>query len=176
MVVFKVQASNILPVLQLTYRYSQSSDTARRCDRVDKQSTSVYWRFASFSFGTIVNTVRMGLAAMLLGGGVGVGAQMFSNSIKKVPLSRRTLAPFAAAFQKHPAYLSILTRGLVIIIVTEPWMHVGMFIAGAYVGNKYTSWETNLVEEINATRAARGLTPLVGTAAWIRYLEPNTEK
>ena len=116
----------------------------------------------------------MGLAAMLLGGGVGVGAQMFSNSIKKVPMSRRTLAPLGTFQGNFCVSLDAHCLALV-IISTEPWMHVGMFIIGAYVGNKYTSYETNLVEEINATRAARGLTPLVGTSAWIRYVEP-TEK
>ncbi|GKY96100.1 hypothetical protein MPSEU_000570200 [Mayamaea pseudoterrestris] len=88
----------------------------------------------------------MGLSAMLLGGTVGWGAQLFSNSIKKVPKSR------------------------------QPWMHVGMFILGAYVGQRYVDLEDRLVEEINVSRASRGMPPLIGTAAWIRYAEPAVEK
>lgn len=40
-------------------------------------------------------------------------------------------------------------------------------MAGAYVGKNYFFWEKNLVEDINATRIARGMSQLVGTAAWI---------
>lgn len=52
-------------------------------------------------------------------------------------------------------------------------MHVGMFFAGAYVVNKLNSWEKALVEDINKTRELQGLTPLVGTSAWIRYSIPE---
>ena len=52
-------------------------------------------------------------------------------------------------------------------------MHVTMFTLGCYVGNKYPKAEKALVEHINEKRAANGLPPLVGTAAWIRY-QPAT--
>ena len=52
-------------------------------------------------------------------------------------------------------------------------MHVGMFFVGCYVGAKYPKWERALVEDINELRAAKGLPPMVGTAAWIRYAPPE---
>lgn len=48
-------------------------------------------------------------------------------------------------------------------------MHVGGFFFGAYVGNKYVQIEKSLVEDINQIRADRGMPPMVGTNAWIRY-------
>jgi hypothetical protein len=48
-------------------------------------------------------------------------------------------------------------------------MHVGGFFIGAYAGNWYVAMEKSLVEDINQIRADKGLPPMVGTNAWIRY-------
>jgi hypothetical protein len=48
-------------------------------------------------------------------------------------------------------------------------MHVGGFLVGAYAGNAYVSLEKSLVEDINQIRADKGMPPMVGTNAWIRY-------
>jgi len=50
-----------------------------------------------------------------------------------------------------------------------PWNHVGGFIFGAWVGSKYHSVEKSLVEDINQIRADKGMPPIVGSNAWIRY-------
>jgi hypothetical protein len=55
---------------------------------------------------------------------------------------------------------------------TEPWMHVFMFSAGCYVGNKYPKAEAKLVQDVNALRASHGMPPLVGSNAWIRFQPP----
>jgi len=52
-------------------------------------------------------------------------------------------------------------------------MHALMFISGAYIGAKYPKWEKALVEDINELRAERGLPPMIGTSAWIRYQPPE---
>ena len=59
--------------------------------------------------------------------------------------------------------------------VTAPWIHVGMFFAGAYVGNTLPKIERQLVVDINEMRASKGLTPMVGTNAWIRYQTDDDE-
>jgi hypothetical protein len=51
-----------------------------------------------------------------------------------------------------------------------------MFILGAYAGNKLPKVEKSLVEDINASRAVRGMSPLVGTAAWVRYSETENSQ
>jgi hypothetical protein len=53
--------------------------------------------------------------------------------------------------------------------IAEPWMHVFLFTVGAWAGNMYTNVEKQLVEDINKTRAASGLSPVIGTKGWIRY-------
>ena len=98
----------------------------------------------------------------LFGGFVGFGCQVFANAIRKVPLSRRT-------------FLLIYCHGN-FSPFSEPWMHAGMLIAGCYVGNAYPKWERKLVDEINAERKAKGLSPMVGTNAWIRYKIPEEEE
>lgn len=50
-----------------------------------------------------------------------------------------------------------------------PWGHVGYFFVGAWAGNKYLEVERRLVEDINQIRADKGMPPMVGTNAWIRY-------
>jgi hypothetical protein len=87
---------------------------------------------------------------------------------------------------------------------TEPWMHALMFMvgcAGTYrtgvehsndrylyrvgltlfhpprpaAGNYYPKLEKELVEDVNELRAQRGLPPMVGTGAWIKYRPPEGE-
>ena len=55
----------------------------------------------------------------------------------------------------------------------EPWLHVTYFIVGCIIGDYYPKAERRLVDDINATRAEKGLMPLVGTAQWIRYAAPE---
>mmetsp|Transcript_937 Transcript_937/g.1418 ORF Transcript_937/g.1418 Transcript_937/m.1418 type:complete len:84 (-) Transcript_937:335-586(-) len=81
----------------------------------------------------------MGLTAALIGGVTGVSAHMFNNALRKVPVSR------------------------------SPWLHVTGFVVGCWSGNKYVQLERDLVEDINEIRADRGLPPMVGSNAWIKY-------
>ncbi|GAX15005.1 hypothetical protein FisN_12Lh299 [Fistulifera solaris] len=87
----------------------------------------------------------MGLFTTLFGGSLGFAAQAYSNSIRKVPISR------------------------------QPWNHLGMFILGCYAGAKYPKWEETLVNDINAMRSERGLSPMVGSNKWIKYSLPEEE-
>jgi hypothetical protein len=48
-----------------------------------------------------------------------------------------------------------------------------MFVAGGYVGAKYPKWEKALVDDINEIRAARNLSPMVGTSKWVRFQPPE---
>ena len=41
------------------------------------------------------------------------------------------------------------------------------------IGDYYPKAERQLVDDINEMRAEKGLLPLVGTAAWIRYRPPD---
>jgi len=52
-------------------------------------------------------------------------------------------------------------------------MHASMFFVGCTLGNWYPKYERALVEDINGLRAAKGLPPMVGSAAWIRYRPPE---
>lgn len=52
---------------------------------------------------------------------------------------------------------------------TEPWMHVGCFIVGCWAGHKYPQIELAMVQDINEIRAKKGMSPLVGSNAWIKY-------
>lgn len=54
-------------------------------------------------------------------------------------------------------------------MIADPWMHAFMFATGCYAGAKYPKAEKALVERINERRTAKGLSPLIGTTAWIRY-------
>lgn len=47
------------------------------------------------------------------------------------------------------------------------------FFVGYIIGDYYPKAERRLVDDINEMRAAKGLLPLVGTAAWIRYKTPD---
>mmetsp|Transcript_21565 Transcript_21565/g.31921 ORF Transcript_21565/g.31921 Transcript_21565/m.31921 type:complete len:86 (-) Transcript_21565:288-545(-) len=81
----------------------------------------------------------MGFTAAIIGGFSGTSIHLMTNAMRKVPLSR------------------------------SPWNHVGGFIFGAWVGSKYHSVEKSLVEDINQIRADKGMPPIVGSNAWIRY-------
>eukprot|EP01082_Thalassiosira_pseudonana_P011354 g10498.t1 g10498 contig4:1989719-1990425(-) len=87
----------------------------------------------------------MGISAMIIGGISGTGMHMMNNALQKVPLSRK------------------------------PWFHVGYFFLGGYIGNKWVNLEKELVVDINEIRADRGMPPMVGTNAWIKYKKPETE-
>lgn len=50
-----------------------------------------------------------------------------------------------------------------------PWLHAGYFVFGAWAGNKYVAIERRMVVDINQIRADKGMPPMVGTHAWIRY-------
>ncbi len=52
---------------------------------------------------------------------------------------------------------------------------MGYFVFGMYVGQKYVALEKALVEDVNQIRADKGMPPMVGTNAWIRYTEPEVE-
>lgn len=85
----------------------------------------------------------MGLTAAIIGGVSGTSIHMMTNAMRKVPLSR------------------------------SPWFHVTYFFVGMYAGNKYVQMEKALVEDINQIRQDKGLPPMVGTNAWIRYTTPE---
>jgi len=42
-----------------------------------------------------------------------------------------------------------------------------------WAGNKYVQVERSLVDDINEIRKNKGLPPMVGTNAWIRYSNPE---
>jgi hypothetical protein len=85
----------------------------------------------------------MGLTAMLVGSISGTGMQMMNNALQKVPLSRK------------------------------PWLHVGYFFLGGYIGQRWVNLEKELVMDINEIRADKGLPPMVATNAWISYEKPE---
>jgi len=43
-----------------------------------------------------------------------------------------------------------------------PWCHVGYFIAGYYIANKYKDYERKLFIEVNEIRTDSGLPPFQG--------------
>jgi hypothetical protein len=57
----------------------------------------------------------------------------------------------------------------------EPWLHVTYFVVGYWIGDYYPKFERYLVDDINEMRAEKGLRPLVGTIAWIKYQVPEEE-
>jgi hypothetical protein len=87
----------------------------------------------------------MGLTAMIVGGISGTGMHMMNNKLHKVPISR------------------------------QPWLHIGYFFLGAWFGQKYVNLEKELVADINEIRADKGMPPMVGTGAWIKYSRPETD-
>jgi len=61
-------------------------------------------------------------------------------------------------------------------LTTEPWLHVGCTMIGMYFFTKMPQWERKMVEDINELRASKGLPPMVGTNAWIKYEIPEGEQ
>ena len=55
----------------------------------------------------------------------------------------------------------------------EPWLHVGYFFLGGYIGQRWVNLEKELVMDINEIRADKGLPPMVATNAWISYEKPE---
>mmetsp|Transcript_4270 Transcript_4270/g.11166 ORF Transcript_4270/g.11166 Transcript_4270/m.11166 type:complete len:93 (+) Transcript_4270:161-439(+) len=85
----------------------------------------------------------MGFTATLVGGSVGFVAQMTSNAVQKIPLSR------------------------------QPWMHVLCAVGGAWGANKWVQTETELLADINEMRAHKGLPPMVGTKYYFPMVPPT---
>ena len=56
----------------------------------------------------------------------------------------------------------------------EPWMHVGCFFLGVYVGQRWVRLEKELVMDINEIRADKGMPPMVATDAMLglKYQKP----
>jgi hypothetical protein len=52
-----------------------------------------------------------------------------------------------------------------------PYLHVGYFFVGCWAGNAYVKLEKSMVEDINQIRQDKGMPPIVGSNAWIRYSE-----
>lgn len=77
---------------------------------------------------------------------MGLSVQMYSNWIKKVPISR------------------------------QPWLHAFFFLSGCYVGNIYPGAEKALAARVNEKRAALGLQPMVGSNHWFKYENPEEMK
>lgn len=50
-----------------------------------------------------------------------------------------------------------------------PYYHVAYTIGGMWAANVYLKVEKGLVEDINEIRANKGMPPMVGSNAWIRY-------
>ena len=67
--------------------------------------------------------------------------------------------------------VSNLTQNIHLIFLFKkgPWLHVGYFFVGMYAGNKYVQVERQMVDDINQIRQDKGMPPMVGTNAWIRY-------
>ena len=69
----------------------------------------------------------------------------------------------------YPSHLS--THSLFTNI--GPWLHVGYFFLGGYIGQRWVRLEKELVMDINEIRADKGLPPMVATNAWIKYENPE---
>ena len=56
----------------------------------------------------------------------------------------------------------------------EPWMHVGCFFLGGYVGQRWVRLEKELVIDINQIRADKGMPPMVATDVMLglKYQKP----
>jgi hypothetical protein len=57
------------------------------------------------------------------------------------------------------------------LLIIAPYLHVGYFFVGCWAGNAYVKLEKSMVEDINQIRQDKGMPPIVGTNAWIRYSE-----
>jgi hypothetical protein len=68
-------------------------------------------------------------------------------------------------FLAHSGMIRMMQRNC----TSEPWMHVTYFTIGCIVGNWVPKYEKRLVEDINAIRASKGMPPMVGTHAWLKY-------
>jgi hypothetical protein len=60
-----------------------------------------------------------------------------------------------------------------LIKLIGPWLHVGYFFLGGYIGQRWVRLEKELVMDINEIRADKGLPPMVATNAWIKYENPE---
>ena len=72
----------------------------------------------------------------------------------------------------YSSYLPILSPYFIPQII-GPWLHVGYFFLGGYIGQRWVKLEKELVIDINEIRADKGLPPMVATNAWIKYENPE---
>mmetsp|Transcript_7118 Transcript_7118/g.19923 ORF Transcript_7118/g.19923 Transcript_7118/m.19923 type:complete len:87 (+) Transcript_7118:80-340(+) len=79
----------------------------------------------------------MGFLSALFGGSVGFLMQCSANSALKLPVAR------------------------------YPWRHALFFGIGLYVGDQYPKVEAEMMDELNAIRAAKGMPPLVPSKKWL---------
>lgn len=59
---------------------------------------------------------------------------------------------------------------------TEPWLHVGATIGGAWVANKWVKLEASMLADINEIRAYKGLPPMVGSHYFFPMVPPTLEE
>lgn len=74
-----------------------------------------------------------------------------------------------------PLMTMIVLTALLWNSTIDPWLHVIYGITGFALGVWYPKAEKQLLLDINEIRADRGLPPLVGSNAWIRYQRPEGE-
>jgi hypothetical protein len=92
------------------------------------------------------------------------------DSTFQVRKTRRRLSHAAASLSSY------FLLSVSFLSFREPWFHVTLFIVGGMIANYIPKHEKRLVEDINQMRADRGLPPMVGTNAWIKYKVPEGEE
>jgi len=133
-------------------------------------------RTSLFIINPFARVFKMGFASAMIGGGLGVGVQMFSNYTLKIPISRSKFGfPFPVCVCCCCFVLFYFGKLIVCIFMvfkksnSEPWMHVGLFFIGCYVGHMYPQWEAAMAADVNRLRVANGMPPLVGGNTWLKY-------
>lgn len=59
---------------------------------------------------------------------------------------------------------------------TEPWLHAGFFVTGAYLTSIYDGFEQQLLNEVNQTRKEKGLPPIVkNNSMWFPLQEAEVD-
>lgn len=126
---------------------------------------------------------KMGFTSALVGGGMGVGIQMFANYATKIPISRSKSTSACIFDWRHiPSFrpttssfelTDVSSSSMPLLCIIEPWLHAFFFTAGCYVGHKYPKWEAAMAEDVNKLRVENGMPPLVGGNYWIKYQVPE---
>ena len=114
----------------------------------------------------------MGLTTAAVGGLVGFTAQMMSNAIQKIPLSRRK---YKREMQRLnlPTLFVVLNRLFLSLFNLEPWMHVLCTLGGAWGAHKWLEVEKDMLADVNEIRANKGLPPMVGTHYFFPLVPPD---